>query len=112
MEARSMRLPRMTTRRWMILVAIVAVVIAAEQMRERRAAYLRLWYMHVALELKMNDQIREAVNTGSYYFGPIESKAMIDRFTAFAAYHSSLRRKYEYAAAYPWVKVPPDPPRP
>jgi hypothetical protein len=28
------------------------------------------------------------------------------------AYCASMRRKYEHAARYPWLAVPPDPPRP
>jgi hypothetical protein len=29
-----------------------------------------------------------------------------------AEYHSSLRRKYERAACYPWLPIEPDPPLP
>ena len=29
-----------------------------------------------------------------------------------AIYHAALRRKYERAARYPWLPVPPDPPEP
>lgn len=60
----------------------------------------------------MNEQIDRVREIGSYHFEPIELKAMLDRYSAFSAYYSSLRRKYEYAASLPWRDVPPDPPKP
>jgi hypothetical protein len=35
-----MRMPRMTTRRLMVAVAVVAILMGGELMRRRRAAYL------------------------------------------------------------------------
>ena len=47
-EAPTMRLPRMTTRRWMIVVAIVAVIVAGEMMRGRWAYYRSKVWEHLA----------------------------------------------------------------
>ena len=41
-----------------------------------------------------------AFAVGNRHFGPV------------AVYQRKLQRKYEYAAAYPWLPVPPDPPPP
>ena len=35
-----------------------------------------------------------------------------EQATRRAAYHASLKRKYERAARYPWLPVEPDPPPP
>ena len=36
----------------------------------------------------------------------------LDRYRCRATYHDALRRKYERAAARPWLPVAPDPPEP
>jgi len=120
-----MKMPSMTTRRWLYSIAVMAVILAAGRLWARRAAYLRLTKEHAGSEAIMNSWLREArvyenrfdptepnARVDHLPFDLIELKAMIDQFTVFAAYHSSLRRKYAYAAWHPWLTVPPDPPKP
>ena len=36
----------------------------------------------------------------------------LDELTELATYHAKMQHKYERAAAYPWLSVAPDPPKP
>ena len=107
-----MRLPRMTTRRWMAAVAAVAFAIAAGQMWRRSIQYVG----RAARYAKMERYVRECA--------AIESKINpTDRpprcrpanrggLPVMIAHFADLRRKYEHAARYPWLPVEPDPPEP
>jgi len=118
-----MKMPSMTTRRWMYSIAVMAVILAAGRLWARRAAYLRLMTEHASGEALVNSWLRDARGFESHFdptepkkriaylpFDLIEVRAMIDQLTVFEAYHSSLRRKYAYAAWHPWESLPPDPP--
>ena len=55
-----MKMPSMTTRRWMYSIAVMAVILAAGRLWARRAAYLRLTKEHAGSEAIMNSWLREA----------------------------------------------------
>ena len=104
-----MRLPRMTTRQWMIAVAILAVgpdatvaLFRRHLALRQRAAYhekieklatATVWELALAARWpKAADQVRA-------------NAAIRDR-------HARLKEKYWRAARYPWLPVGPDPPEP
>ena len=112
-----MRLPRMTTRRWMVAVAIVAILIGVGLevgRRSRRFARLAAYHSNVALEhfgtlMAFGGEpppIRDVPPAG---LGPTR---YLHRAKALLNYHSVLTEKYQRAARYPWLPVAPDPPEP
>jgi hypothetical protein len=79
-----------------ILVALVAMGLGFVLWMDRRASHFR----QVALDYRdmaKLDEISAAIS-GSR------------RFAASGVYRRTLQRKYEYAAAHPWLPVGPDPP--
>jgi hypothetical protein len=89
-----MRLPRMTTRRWMIVVAILAVGLADVGRRRHLALRQRAAY-HEKIERLVTDTAPKLP----------ANAAIRDR-------HARLKEKYWRAARYPWLPVEPDPPEP
>lgn len=101
-----MRLPRLTTRRLMALVALAALVAAVYAGLERRRAYYRrLAREHWAL-VAANSVVQVNANRTIYRASPSLRKRQI------AHHHASLAIKYDNAASRPWLPVPPDPPEP
>jgi hypothetical protein len=103
-----MHLPRVrfTIRRLMIAVAVVAVMIRADEMRRRwttfsakgaeyrqRAGFL--WSKANALATISPDDLDQP-----------------PRILELSEYYRDLAEKYERAAARPWLTVAPDPPEP
>jgi hypothetical protein len=83
-----MRLPRMTTRRWMVAVAVAAVLSAlGGELWRRSVAYSAL---------------------ADRYFG----RAAIWSDTKKIDRDMALSDRYRRAARYPWLPVEPDPPEP
>jgi hypothetical protein len=97
-----MRLPRMTTRRWMVAVAVVAMLMGeadiAQRLRRRRDEFVSRAQWH-----------GEIVATWNARWRPAPPGAATLRLMD---YHGSLARKYERAARYPWLPVEPDPREP
>jgi hypothetical protein len=54
--------------------------------------------------------IRERVALRANFAEALQKR--VHELTALATYHAKMRDKYERAAAYPWLSVAPDPPRP
>ncbi len=93
-----MRLPRMTTRRWMIVVAVVAVGCAAvaSLVERRRERFARIAERHV-----------------SVFLTPITRFPDPERRSAKRLdWHSKMADKYLHATRYPWLPLAPDPPKP
>src|SRR4051812_43881044 len=104
-----MRLPRLSTRRWVMLVVLVAVTMgAAEHLRRLRIVYREQVARHRALETSSRRIAGYA--TGLQRLG-LEPRARPGPGRR-TEYHAAMRRKYERAARYPWLPVPPDPPPP
>src|SRR5262249_5675012 len=137
-EAESMRLPRFRLRTLMIVVAVAAVATGAEGMRRRHTAFRSIAQLHarhgvlhrevaatfqagVETDQEIASFFREAVEreSGNKLHREIRDrteklvateKINAERYAKLAAYHARLRAKYERAARYPFLPVPPDPP--
>jgi hypothetical protein len=87
-----MRLPRirMTTRRWMVAVAVVAFGLAGAiqipRLRDRREQYLKMAAHWGEWEATLHQHPNERTNQ-------------------VIAYYARMRAKYEHAARYPWIQV-------
>ena len=91
-----MRLPRMTTRRWMVAVAILAVGLeATAALFRRHHALLQRAAYHEKIERLVTD-----------------TAAQVRANAAIRDRHARLKEKYWRAARYPWLPVGPDPPEP
>ena len=92
-----MRLPRVrfTVRRMMVLVAILGLMIAAFERRQRFGWIASEHRAHVPKHMFPT----KPVGMGDKEWRPLE-------------WHESMARKYEYAASHPWLPVAPDPPEP
>jgi hypothetical protein len=55
---------------------------------------------------------RLVAGLGNSKYGVHDANQMLQLNAARAVYHTSLARKYERAASYPWLAVEPDPPEP
>jgi hypothetical protein len=102
-----MRLPRMTTRRWIVTVVISASLmgIVAEVNRELRRA-------HECRRLAYCYGLAEKLNRGETVTFPGGMTAISAASPTLAAYYEEMKRKYERAAARPWLAVEPDRPVP
>jgi hypothetical protein len=107
-----MRLPRMTTRRWMIVVAITAVGFGTGLLIERSRSYAALCALHTDGEKECR-RIVEAFE-GNHLDPAIWRDAITfaRRCRRLLPYHAALKRKYQRAARCPWLPVEPDLPMP
>jgi hypothetical protein len=100
-----MRLPRMTTRRWMVAVAAVALSMGVTLSITRLQRRYR----------RFTERMRQHESTAIFYKSVARGQPdlairrtldrEVDRQVALAS-------KYRYAARYPWLPVEPDPPEP
>ena len=124
-----MRLPRMTTRRWMIAVAVVAILCVLDQRRRSfatRAAYhesrmvARMFYRfrkYLGREIRSPDvkaelHYRWHPNLGKYVYFNRAGEVMTDDQVRATLWHEEMAEKYRKAARFPWFPVVPDPPQP
>jgi hypothetical protein len=109
-----MRLSRMTTRRWMVAVAVVALSIATERMRRESARYRELAERHAKIEraCRKNANLLPLMKPSDWESLCGQMALGLSRSPERAVYHAGLRRKYERASRYPWLPVEPDPPEP
>ena len=116
-----MRLPRMTTRRWMIVVAIAATLLTAEKLRRnwrerslKAAAYLAVaksWSDDASkVELMMVLPRSRSDPASAARLAGLEKVAR--NYRDFERSNRELASKYERAARYPWLPVEPDPAEP
>ena len=110
-----MRLSRMTTRRWLIAVAVASLVMASGRLLWLSSVYRKAALVHAAYEnvartlqtLGMEMEIEPesgAINAQRAADASVNQKA--------AESHAARKRKYERAARFPWLPVEPDPPAP
>src|SRR5262245_38985812 len=104
-----MRLPRFTTRRLMVLVAVVAVLLCVGRLVQQRLAYQRLAAEHAISEATL--RYREAAQIRMWRIGKT-ARSEWETSRTRADFHAAWKRTYERAARYPWLPVPPDPPSP
>jgi hypothetical protein len=105
-----MRLPRVTTRRLMVLVAVVAALLGAFQVLSRRRRLYEYNAMKYAIVARQQSYAEDGYQLGyrGARFGPLARQIGRRR----AEHYEALRVKYERAARYPWLPVEPDPPDP
>lgn len=104
-----MRLPRMTTRRWMVVVAVVAPGTSAcvETIRLRQlSVYYGFRARRAAWKVRLYSQGLERGFMNYDLWCPA------DFCRREVAINAPLRLKYALAARYPWLPVKPDPPLP
>ncbi len=136
-----MRLPRMTTRRWMVAVAVMGLlmggVVGGVRLKRRHDYFLNLVEFHLQLErqyvpweraarnslqqsdltLNFLEAARHAESNDGVELGILRpavewERQSATRFAQAIAYHAAMARKYRRAARYPWLPVEPDPPEP
>ena len=112
-----MRLPRMTTRRWMIAVAVVGVMLAAAALFRRHLTLRELGDYHARMEGVLMDRARllgqpslEFANRYPVIAAEWRTYAACE--AEIGAWHARLKKKYRRAARYPWLAIEPDPPKP
>ena len=98
-----MRLPKMTTRRWMALVAAVAVIIVAAQMSERRGVYLSRAERYARGEQMCRAAMHAyRTRTSSFNIDPsFDQDALAEKYEQMATWYSGMKQKYEHAASRP-----------
>jgi hypothetical protein len=107
-----MRLPHMTTRRWMVAVAVVAVVMGGGiWLRERRRSFESLAAYH---QSKLDRFLiwRSLDDLTVIRLFHRDLKPLTTDEAKIATWHAAMARKYEQAARYPWLPVELDPPEP
>lgn len=116
-----MQSPRMTTRRWMVAVAVVALLIAASlgaaRLTGRAGEYRQYAVWHTAMRNLCLGEADEYRDAGAHRAAgdrreDVESLLREAHERTLAQHHDALVIKYERAARYPWLPVAPDPPEP
>lgn len=102
-----MKLPRcrLTVRRMIAVVAIIALIIGVATYLMRADHYRRRARHHALMERSSVIAVVDGAK-------PAEQQELDELNRAWTAHHGSLRRKYEAAATRPWAYVAPDPPEP
>jgi hypothetical protein len=125
----TMRLPRMTTRRWMVVVVVVGLLgflVHRHRSLASRAAYheskmVARMFLHMRKylghEIPSSDiwgelHYRRHPDVGKYVYFDGAGKVMTADEVRATLWHEALARKYRQAARYPWFPVMPDPPEP
>jgi hypothetical protein len=101
-----MRLPRMTTRRWMLVVAVAAVTFGAIAIERRRVRFGEIADYHAGRVRRLrsrHNMIRRP--DGSYVPRGVPSPRLVN-------FHTRMANKYRLAASRPRLPVEPDPPEP
>ena len=120
-----MRSPRMTTRRWMVAVAVVGLIMGGivghERLKRRRGLLLNLARAHFLREMACHQEanlyhaleqnLRGATGYESVYRRNYRKRRKENAIQR-TRYHRSLVSKYRRAARYPWLPVESDPPEP
>jgi hypothetical protein len=107
---------RFTVRRMMVVVAVAAVALTllAGVLRDRRRSqYLRLAAFHEREGSRIAEMLDMEGRSRRMWMKPDPAS---NRWLAVpreeVEYRVQMRRKYECAAAHPWLSVEPDPPIP
>jgi hypothetical protein len=101
-----MRLPRMTTRRWMVAVVVAGILCLLEH---RRRSFSSLAVYHDSKTWHSMATFRGVAN---HVYLDANDREMTPDGVKRSAWHAALAEKYRQAALYPWLPVEPDPPEP
>jgi hypothetical protein len=115
-----MRLPRMTTRRWIIAAAVTAFVTWGEQSRRRWVLYRSRYECFRYAEATYRDCDDEVLaycgmsppNEESRRAWAAGKQARRDESLRVAEYYARKKRKWARAMLRPWEVAPDDPPAP
>jgi hypothetical protein len=106
----------MTTRRWMIAVAAVAVMLAAAALFRRHLSLRERGDYHARREGDLASRARKRQLALDFADQIPETAAYLRAYAAceaeIGAWHARLKEKYCRAARYPWLAIEPDPPEP
>jgi hypothetical protein len=103
----------MTTRRWMIVVAAVAVIMTLGAARRKQRAFQRLAAYHEKeLSLIVPGRGTRSGNIEIWLRHDPSNGTWRLSSAGKAAYHSRMRDIYARSARYPWLAFDPDPPQP
>jgi hypothetical protein len=97
-----MRLPRMTTRQWMVAVVLAALILKAGRLLSLSAAYRE----------KARPYVVEMLGARPILMGPHGSHSPPYRPSPHTRWAEKMGEKYLRAARFPWLPVEPDPPEP
>jgi hypothetical protein len=96
----------MTTRRWMVVVAVVALGCAATILvKKRRERFVWISRLHTYAYPPIS--FVDVLTTSG-----LERERRLLLSTRVIAWHAQMAKKYEHAARYPWLPLEPDPPMP
>jgi hypothetical protein len=115
-----MQLPRMTTRRWMVAVAILATGVWSWEIARRANRYRALAAAMQERELVARDAVGLSAGAAQFKgcdftipeaFDPETARlsAYSERYRRLLFHYRRMRQKYEAAARCPWLPVEPDP---
>ncbi len=122
-----MRLLRMTTRRWMVTVAVIGVmsggVVGGVRLKRRHDGFQARarFYIQYESSWKKMEGIAcahlQGLEEQSAAAEPrpdlvADWKENIKECRRWAVYNAGMARKYRHAARFPWLPVEPDPPLP
>jgi hypothetical protein len=98
-----MRLPRMTTRRWMVAVALAGLAmgraIDGVRLKRRHDDFTARAQHHEQIEAMFRSWGRTTSSRLKYLQPDISQNR---------DYHAAMANKYRHAARYPWLPVEPD----
>jgi len=101
-----MRLPQMTTRRWMVAVVVVGLLCLLEH---RRRSFASLAEYH---DSKTWQSMATFRGVASHVYIDANDREMTQDEVKKSAWHAALAEKYRHATLYPWLPVEPDPREP
>jgi hypothetical protein len=108
----------MTTRRWMIAVAVVGLFMGGEiggvRLKRRHDYFLTRAREHEEAMTKFRSWEQNLTSAMESLPSSPRDPFLLrwERVRSHAAYHEKLKNKYEHAARYPWLPNEPDPPMP
>jgi hypothetical protein len=98
----TMKLPRMTMRRWMVAVVLAALILCAARLLLISAAYRE----------RANQYRVELLGSTPILMGPKERHSATQSRSAHSVCAESMAEKYLHASRFPWLPLEPDPPEP
>lgn len=101
-----MRFARMTTRRWMRLMGVIAITSTLTKFG------WTAWYRSQICNAYQLCASMEPMHCGRWQVAPQSDEWLSRRRAKMAHYYRTLESKWRHAARYPWLPVEPDPREP